>query len=160
MWADLEAAGEPHGLIHCGLACRDTLRLEAGMPLYGHELGVEYSPAQAGLARVVDNTKDDFVGASAAPAALDSTTRVLVGLVAEGKRAPRAGYDVVDASRKVVGEVTSGALSPTLGYPIAMAYVDQGLSSVGSELFVDVRGSLLGVSVHEIPFYSRKKAAV
>ncbi|MEJ6507416.1 MAG: glycine cleavage system aminomethyltransferase GcvT [Microbacteriaceae bacterium] len=160
VWADLERAGSPHGLIRCGLACRDTLRLEAGMPLYGHELGIDYSPAQAGLARVVDNTKDDFVGAVATSAADEASSRVLVGLVAEGKRAPRAGYHVVDASRNVVGEVTSGALSPTLGYPIAMAYVDQGLSALGTELFVDVRGSLLSVSVHEIPFYSRKKAAV
>lgn len=158
LWDELEKVGAPHQMTLCGLACRDTLRLEAGMPLYGHELGRDFLPAQAGLGRVVVQEKEDFVGKQAlADAAV--RTRVLVGLVAEGKRAPRAGYSVVTPEGDVIGEITSGALSPTLGYPIAMAYVDSTFSDPGSELAVDVRGSLLVVKVHQLPFYTRKKVA-
>ena len=158
VWADLEAVGMPLGLVRCGLACRDTLRLEAGMPLYGHELGLDYSPAQAGLARAVDHTKDDFVGSGVTPVG-PTSSRVLVGLVADGKRAPRAGYAVLSSEGEPIGEVTSGALSPTLGYPVAMAYIDSDQATPGHALQVDVRGSQLSVSVQELPFYSRKKVA-
>ena len=123
------AAGEPLGLVPAGLASRDTLRLEAGMPLYGHELGLDTYPVQAGLGRVVALTKEgDFVGRAAIEAGPRDGARVLVGLVSEGKRAGRAGYALfrsgaVDGDTEV-GAITSGALSPTLGHPIAMAYVD------------------------------------
>jgi aminomethyltransferase len=157
LWDQIVAAGSPHGLELCGLACRDTLRLEAGMPLYGHELGRDVHPYQAGLARVVDQNKDRFVGKEALAGGVDATRRVLVGLVAEGKRAPRADYPVTTSSGEVVGVVTSGALSPTLGYPIAMAYVDSDVSGVGTSLAVDVRGQSLPVTVTALPFYSRKK---
>jgi aminomethyltransferase len=156
LWDEFKKVGAPHQMTLCGLACRDTLRLEAGMPLYGHELGRDFLPAQAGLGRVVVQEKEDFVGKEAL-ANTPQRTRVLVGLVAEGKRAPRAGYSVVNSEGAVIGEITSGALSPTLGYPIAMAYVDSTFSDPGSELAVDVRGSLLGVRVHPLPFYTRKK---
>lgn len=158
IWNDLMEAGKPHDLTLCGLACRDTLRLEAGMPLYGHELGLEIFPFQAGLRRVVDQSKDSFVGKEALSAPEDPERRVLVGLIAEGKRAPRADYVVqtADGSREV-GIITSGALSPTLGYPIAMAYVEASLSEPGTSLAVDVRGSSLPVTVTTLPFYSRKK---
>jgi len=156
LWDDLAATGAGHDMILCGLACRDTLRLEAGMPLYGHELGREITPAQAGLSRVVLD-KENFVGRPAL-APLPETAKVLVGLVAEGKRAPRAEYTVLSPEGDVIGEVTSGALSPTLGYPIAMAYIDPAFSSPGTDLVVDVRGSDLGVRVHQLPFYQRKKA--
>jgi len=156
LWSELMMVGGD-SLTLCGLACRDTLRLEAGMPLYGHELSRDISPVQAGLKGVVDNTKDDFVGKDAALEA--KSTRVLVGLVAEGKRAPRAGYAVLDSAGQVVGEVTSGALSPTLGYPIAMAYIEAEHREPGTQLAVDVRGASLPVEVHALPFYSRKKAS-
>ena len=154
LWTSLMEAGGDQ-LTLCGLACRDTLRLEAGMPLYGHELSREVSPAQAGLSAVVVNTKESFVGKDAALE--PKSSRVLVGLRAEGKRAPRAEYPVLDGAGTVIGEITSGALSPTLGYPIAMAYVEADHREPGTELVVDVRGASLPVTVTALPFYSRKK---
>ena len=150
-----EAGGDR--LTLCGLACRDTLRLEAGMPLYGHELSLDVTPAQAGLAGVVVNAKETFVGKDRAIA--EKSSRVLVGLSAEGKRAPRAGYAVLTPQGEAIGEVTSGALSPTLGYPIAMAYVEKVHRELGRELVVDVRGASLPVTVTQLPFYSRKKVS-
>ena len=156
LWQELVSVGAPHQLTLCGLACRDTLRLEAGMPLYGHELSLATTPHQAGLARVVDATKEDFVGKSALLDQPDAKSRVLVGLVAEGRRAPRADYPVM-SGETVVGVVTSGALSPTLGYPVAMAYVDPEFATPGTQIAVDVRGANLPVTVTTLPFYTRKK---
>ena len=157
LWTSLLAAGAPFGLRPCGLAARDTLRLEAGMPLYGHELSRAVQPVQAGLGRVVPQTKTtDFVGRAAICAGPPPGARILVGLEAEGRRAAREGYPVL-AGTVHVGTVTSGALSPTLGHPIAMAYVDQGASGVGTELTVDVRGTALPVRVVSLPFYTRKQ---
>ena len=155
LWDAVLAAGEPHGLVPAGLAARDTLRLEAGMPLYGHELSLGIAPAQAGLGRVVAPEKDDFVGKDAVSAASDA--RVLVGLAAEGKRAGRAGYAVVTEDGTVIGEVTSGALSPTLGHPIAMAFIDPAFTDEGTAVFLDVRGKKLPATVTALPFYRRKK---
>jgi len=155
LWAELVAAGA----VACGLAARDTLRLEAGMPLYGHELSTDTFPVQAGIGRVVALGKPgDFVGRAAVEKGPAPTARVLVGLVAEGKRAGRAGYPVL-RDGEVIGEVTSGALSPTLGIPIAMAYVDPDASAVGTELALDVRGTAIPARVVSLPFYSRKAAS-
>ncbi|MFJ2368704.1 aminomethyltransferase family protein [Microbacterium sp. NPDC087665] len=155
LWDALIVAGEPHGLVPAGLAARDTLRLEAGMPLYGHELTTETKPAQAGLGRVVAADKPSFIGKDAVDATSDAP--VLVGLVAEGKRAGRAGYAVVDGSGAVIGEITSGALSPTLGHPIAMAYVSPSSAEEGTALFLDVRGTKIPATVTALPFYRRMK---
>lgn len=154
LWDSLVEAGEPFGLVPAGLAARDTLRLEAGMPLHGHELSTAILPAQAGLGRVVAADKDEFVG-KAAVAVAASDRPVLVGLVAEGRRAGRAGYAVVDADGNVVGEITSGALSPTLGHPIAMAFVPPSFADPGTSLFIDVRGTLIPATVTALPFYRR-----
>jgi aminomethyltransferase len=148
--------GAGSGLVPAGLASRDTLRLEAGMPLYGHELGLDTFPAQAGLGRVVNLKKEgDFVGREAVESGAGSRARVLVGLRAEGKRAGRADYTVFSGETEV-GIVTSGALSPTLGYPIAMAYVDPDHASEGAELSIDVRGTRIPASVIALPFYKRE----
>ncbi|KJQ53578.1 glycine cleavage system aminomethyltransferase GcvT [Microbacterium sp. SA39] len=155
LWDALMTAGEPHGLVPAGLAARDTLRLEAGMPLYGHELTTETKPAQAGLGRVVVSEKESFVGKDAVAAA--SGAPVLVGLVAEGKRAGRAGYAVEDADGAMIGEITSGALSPTLGHPIAMAYVTPSSAEEGTAVFLDVRGTKIPATVTALPFYRRMK---
>lgn len=161
LWDALVDAGAPHGLVPAGLAARDTLRLEAGMPLYGHELSLDTQPAQAGLGRVVVAAKDQFVGKEAlseAPASSEaSESRVLVGLVAEGKRAGRAGYAVVDGDGATLGEITSGALSPTLGHPIAMAYVHPSSAEEGTAVFLDVRGTKIPATVTALPFYRRTK---
>ena len=155
LWQALVEAGADKGLIPAGLASRDTLRLEAGMPLYGHELGLDTFPAQAGLGRVVNLKKeDDFVGRSAVEAGPPEGARVLVGLTTEGRRAGRAGYPVVTDSAEV-GVITSGALSPTLGYPVAMAYVDPSVVEAGDPLFIDVRGTRIPATVVTLPFYKR-----
>ncbi|MEU0028408.1 glycine cleavage system aminomethyltransferase GcvT [Streptomyces sp. NPDC006335] len=162
LWQALTKAGEGVGLVPCGLSCRDTLRLEAGMPLYGHELSRELTPFDAGLGRVVKFDKEgDFVGRAAlqeaAARADENPPRVLVGLVAEGRRVPRAGYAVV-AAGEVIGEVTSGAPSPTLGKPIAMAYVDAAHATPGTAgVGVDIRGSHEPYEVVALPFYKRQK---
>lgn len=161
LWQALTAEGASAGLVPCGLSCRDTLRLEAGMPLYGHELSTSLTPFDAGLGRVVKFTKDgDFVGrealAEAAERAATAPPRVLVGLVAEGRRVPRAGYGVV-AAGEVIGEVTSGAPSPTLGKPVAMAYVDAAHAAPGTKLGVDIRGAVEPYEVVALPFYQRER---
>ncbi|HEU4848839.1 MAG TPA: glycine cleavage system aminomethyltransferase GcvT [Terrimesophilobacter sp.] len=157
LWRALLEAGEPLGLIPAGLASRDTLRLEAGMPLYGHELGRDVLPVQAGLARVVHFTKEgDFVGRAAAEAGPPEGARVLVGLASDGRRAGRAGYGVF-AGDTAVGEITSGALSPTLEHPIAMAFVDPQYSEPGTVLDLDVRGTRIPATVTALPFYTREK---
>jgi aminomethyltransferase len=157
LWRALSEAGEPYGLRAAGLSARDTLRLEAGMPLYGNELSEKLTPFDAGLGRVVKFDKPgDFVGRAALEARRDiPPRRRLVGLVATGRRVPRHGYPVVlreDGS--VVGEVTSGAPSQSLGKPIAMAYVD---APVSGGLAVDIRGRHEPVDIMELPFYRRNK---
>ncbi|MCX4513422.1 glycine cleavage system aminomethyltransferase GcvT [Streptomyces sp. NBC_01619] len=162
LWKALTEAGEPVGLVPCGLSCRDTLRLEAGMPLYGNELTTSLTPFDAGLGRVVKFEKEgDFVGRAALEAAAeraaDNPPRKLVGLIAEGRRVPRSGMSVV-AGGEVVGEVTSGAPSPTLGKPIAIAYVDAAHAEAGSEgVGVDIRGTHEPYEVVALPFYKRQK---
>lgn len=175
LWEAILETGAGTGLMPAGLACRDTLRLEAGMPLYGHELSLSITPFQAGLGRAVDFGKEgDFVGRLALESALDATESapdpdagpsdgtVLVGLISDGRRAGRAGYDVYsDASLEgePIGSITSGALSPTLGRPIAMAYVERQYSAPGTQLFLDVRGNGVPATVATLPFYRRKKTA-
>ena len=154
LWRALREAGGDV-LKPAGLSARDTLRLEAGMPLYGNELSDEISPFDAGLGRVIKFDKPgDFVGRTALEARGQiAPGRTLVGLVARGRRAPRHGYSVVSADGTPVGTVTSGAPSPTLGKPIAMAYVDT--AATGAELAVDIRGKHEPVDVVDLPFYKR-----
>jgi len=165
LWRALTDAGAPVGLVPAGLSCRDTLRLEAGMPLYGHELTTALTPFDAGLGRVVkfEKTANEgrFVGREALEAAAEraetAPPRKLVGLIAEGRRVPRAGFSVV-ADGKVIGEVTSGAPSPTLGKPIAIAYVDAAHAAPGTEgVGVDIRGTHEPYEVVALPFYKRQK---
>ena len=159
LWHAIIAAGGS-GLIPAGLASRDTLRLEAGMPLYGHELNLHTYPVQAGLGRVVAlNKAGDFVGRAAVESGPPIDSRVLVGVAAPGKRAGRAGYAVfngADADAIEVGAITSGALSPTLGHPIAMAFVDPASAEIGTALWLDVRGIRIPAQVVPLPFYTRK----
>jgi aminomethyltransferase len=146
------------GAVPCGLGARDTLRLEAAMPLYGHELTEEINPFQAGLSWAVKLDKGDFVGRTALQyAARDSTKPVRVGLEIEGKRAAREGSVLLGADGAVSGTVTSGSYCPWLNKSLAMAYVRPELASVGTTLDVDVRGSTLRARVVPIPFYKRVK---
>lgn len=158
LWEALLETGGGSGLVPAGLAARDTLRLEAGMPLYGHELTAQILPEQAGLGKVVALSKEgDFVGRAAIEEGPAADARVLVGLRAEGKRAGRAGYPIVlPDGAHVIGEVTSGALSPTLGVPVSMAYVDPDFAAVGTAVHLDVRGTRVPASVVALPFYQRR----
>lgn len=141
-----------HEVTLCGLAARDTLRLEAGMPLYGHELSRSITPFEAGLGRVV-NLDHWFVGRDAL-ALRTQPDRTLVGLTGDGRRAARAGAQL-RWQDEVVGEVTSGVLSPTLGHPIALAYLALPASTVGTAVVADVRGTALPMTVVSLPFYHR-----
>ncbi|MFP5312883.1 MAG: glycine cleavage system aminomethyltransferase GcvT, partial [Actinomycetes bacterium] len=145
LWEALLEAGEDSGLVPAGLAARDSLRLEAGMPLYGNELSRHVNAYAAGLGPVVSLAKEsDFVGKAALAdlkaAGIGSTVgQKLVGLKGTGRRAARGHYPVLKDST-LVGEVTSGQPSPTLGYPVALAYVDVEFAEVGTVLDVDLRG--------------------
>ncbi|MDR0944769.1 MAG: glycine cleavage system aminomethyltransferase GcvT [Bifidobacteriaceae bacterium] len=165
LWEELMAAGRPQGLVPAGLAARDTLRLEAGMSLYGHELSRETTPWDAGLRHFVALDKGDFVGRAAlvdpAGAPLPPRRR-LVALSGTGRRAAREGCAVV-LDGTAVGRVTSGALSPTLGHPVALAYVDAAAfpaqPAAGTVLDVDVRGRVQPFTVVRPPFYRRPRPA-
>ncbi|MEX0777525.1 MAG: glycine cleavage system aminomethyltransferase GcvT, partial [Phycisphaeraceae bacterium] len=145
----------------CGLGARDTLRIEAAMPLYGHELDETIDPLTAGLSFAVSLDKDQdengesFVGLPALKQiAADGLKRQRIGLKLEGKRTPRQHMKVY-AGDGVVGEVTSGCLSPTLGYPIAMAYVETGKGEVGQTLTIDLGSQKVDAQVVKLPFYKR-----
>jgi aminomethyltransferase len=162
LWQALLAIADEGELTPAGLASRDSLRLEAGMPLYGNELSLQGDPFAAGLDLVVALSKEgDFVGKTALAARKEAgagTTsgRRLVGLKGTGRRAGRAHYPVLKDGT-TVGEVTSGQPSPTLGYPIAMAYVDVDYSAPGTALDIDLRGKAEPFEVVELPFYKRTR---
>jgi aminomethyltransferase len=153
---DALAATAPGGVPAAGLAARDTLRLEAGMPLYGNELGPDVTPYEAGLGRVVRLDKPgDFVGRQAlAIRAAEGPRRTLIGLIGRTRRVPRHGYAVLSGAGDRVGVVTSGAPSPTLGVPIAMAYVS---GDTTGPFGIDVRGKTEPADVTGLPFYDRRK---
>ncbi len=157
VWNKLLAEGADEGLTAAGLACRDTLRLEAGMPLYGHELDEQHTPFEAGLGKVVRlDEGHSFVGREALEKLTEPQER-LVGLAGEGKRAARADYELKHPSTgETIGVITSGALSPTLGHPVAMAYIRDGNFGVGDTIMVDVRGNLEPYKIVKLPFYKRE----
>ncbi|WP_350270321.1 glycine cleavage system aminomethyltransferase GcvT [Brevibacterium sp. CBA3109] len=166
LWETLTTAGVDYGLVPCGLASRDSLRLEAGMPLYGNELGLETSPFDVGLGRMIGfKTKENFVAREAlAKLGESDPARVLVGLTSAGRRAARSGASVFASADEVgaegaaaVGTITSGQPSPTLGHPIALAFLDRGLAAPGTPVFVDIRGKAHEFTVAKLPFYTRGK---
>ncbi|MET4621786.1 aminomethyltransferase [Arthrobacter sp. 2762] len=162
LWQAIADVAEEGELTPAGLASRDSLRLEAGMPLYGNELSREGNPFAAGLGPVVALSKEgDFVGKDAlaalkADGAGSTSGRRLVGLKGLGRRAGRGHYPVLKDGA-VVGEVTSGQPSPTLGYPVALAYVDVEHSELGTALDIDLRGKSEPFEVVALPFYKRQK---
>jgi aminomethyltransferase len=144
------------GAVPCGLGARDTLRLEAAMPLYGHELTEDTDPYQAGLAWAVKPQKGEFVGRDAMLKRKDRSERQRVGLELTGRRAAREGCPVLRGGRDV-GRVTSGSFVPFLEKSIAMAYVDRDCTAVGTTVDVDVRGKAEAARVVPLPFYKRPK---
>jgi len=153
LWEDLVARqGKP-----CGLGARDTLRLEAAMPLYGHELSEEIDPLQAGLGWAVKFDKGDFIGRDTLLKRRDDPKRpVRIGLELAGKRIAREGTTIVSAGRPI-GTVCSGTFGPTVGKTIAMAYVEPASAQPGTECTLDVRGKPEPARVVALPFYSRRK---
>jgi aminomethyltransferase len=143
------------GAVACGLGARDTLRLEAAMPLYGHELNEQTDPISAGLGWAVKRDKGEFVGRDALQN-LPPDRPVRVGLELDGRRAAREGSPVL-AGGSPVGAVTSGSYVPFLEKSIAMAYVPKGVTAVGTSLQVDLRGTKVPAVVVPLPFYKRAK---
>lgn len=154
LWEDLIA----RGAVPCGLGARDTLRLEAAMPLYGHELRESINPIQAGLGWAVKLDKGEFIGREALRrAAADTAQPVRVGLEVEGKRAAREGCPILSADNAPLGTVTSGSFAPWLEKSIAMGYVAPASAAPGTLLVVDIRGTPTPAKVVPLPFYQRKK---
>jgi aminomethyltransferase len=153
VWNALREAGA----IPAGLGARDTLRLEAGLPLHGHELGEGITSLQAGLEWVVAWNKPDFRGKSALASEKErGLARRLVGISIPGRRPARDGTRVLDASGSEIGFVSSGNFSPTLGHCVAMAFVEPS-TKVGDSVSMDVRGTLIAGTVVATPFVAKKK---
>ncbi len=156
LWDAMLAAGRADGLVPVGLGARDTLRLEAGMPLYGNELGLDTNPYEASLGRVVKLGKPGpFVGRAALEkVSRDGVSRRLVGLMLRERGIARHGYPIlVDGAP--AGIVTSGTQSPTLGQAIAMAYVPTAQADPGTMVAVEIRGAPVAAEVVPLPFYKR-----
>jgi len=156
MWDALLEAGKDEGLIPCGLGARDTLRMEAAMPLYGHEMDDEISPLETGLKFAVKMGKEeDFIGKKAMEERGEpKITRI--GLKVTGRGIIREHQDIYIGEKKI-GHTTSGTHCPFLGYPIAMALVDAGIVEIGNKVEVDVRGRKVEAEVIALPFYKRAK---
>lgn len=154
VWDLLMEAGKDMGLLPCGLGARDTLRLEAGMPLYGHEMNESISPLEADLGFAVKLQKSEFIGKEALAAKAPERKRV--GLKITGRGIVREHMPVYNGTEQV-GMTTSGTFAPYVGYAIAMALVPVNLSAVGTALSVDVRGRKVAVEVVSMPFYSKTK---
>ena len=156
VWEAIVDSGREHGIVPCGLGARDTLRFEAAMPLYGHELGDAINPYAAGVGWAVKLDKGDFVGREALRAFKDNPGQTRVGLQLEGKRIARQGAPVLSGGWPV-GAVTSGTFAPTLQASLAMAMVDPSLAGRGTKLEVDVRGHREPATVVDLPFYRRQE---
>ncbi|WP_437206672.1 glycine cleavage system aminomethyltransferase GcvT [Planctomicrobium sp. SH664] len=155
VWAKLMEAGEPDGIAACGLGCRDTLRLEAAMPLYGHEMDESVDPFTAALGFGVKLNKGDFIGREA----LDKISQQedlpqRVGLKLDGKRIARQGAELIVNDRSV-GYVTSGTFSPTLEVSLAMGFLPAEYAAPGTRVEVDIRGKREPATVVALPFYRR-----
>lgn len=162
VWRTIVQAGSPKGLLPAGLGARDTLRLEAGMSLYGNEIDETTTPLEAGLGWIVKLDKGDFIGRDVLEhQQAEGVDRKLVGFEMLDRGIARHGYPVfLDADTdEPVGHVTSGTQLPTLGKAMGMAYLPAEATAVGGEFFVEIRGRSARARVVELPFYSRKKKA-
>jgi len=155
LWKALLEAGKPDGLIPVGLGARDTLRFEAGLPLYGHELSEDISPLEAGLGMFVKLDKESFIGQEALrESKVAGLARKIAGVEMIGKGIARAGYTCKQSERQV-GTVTSGSYAPTLDKNLALALLEADLAVQGTQLTVDIRGKLVEAIIIKKPFYTR-----
>jgi aminomethyltransferase len=155
LWIALEDAGREYGLVPAGLGARDTLRLEAGMPLYGHEMDETVTPFEAGLSFAVKMSKEDFIGKAALERKGDPT-RIRVGLNVTGRGIAR-GNETVYIDGAKIGRTTSGTHCPYIDHPVAMASLDVSRAASGTKVEIDVRGRFVAAEVIPLPFYTRKK---
>lgn len=153
MWDAIMEAGKEEGILPCGLGARDTLRLEAAMPLYGHEMDDTVSPLETGLGFAVKMQKEDFIGKKGIEAK-EKSGRTRVGLKVTGRGIIREHMDVLKEG-KVVGHTTSGTFGPYLGYPVGMALIEKGYAAAGVSLQVSVRGRMVDAEVVKLPFYKK-----
>ncbi len=158
LWDALLDAGAPAGLLPAGLGARDTLRLEAGYCLYGHELTEEITPLEAALGWTVKLDKGgDFIGRDALLAEkAQGLRRRLVGIELTERGVPRASYPIMQNGEHV-GELTSGVMAPTLGKPIGMGYMSGGATAPGSSVSIEIRGKLIPAVIVPLPFYKRAR---
>jgi aminomethyltransferase len=159
VWQEVMEAGKPFGLLPCGLGARNTLRLEAAMALYGHEISEDITLLESSLERFSKLGKSDFLGSQALLAA-GPPKRKLVGLEMIERGIARDGYKVLNLEGEAVGYVTSGSPSPYLKKNIALAYVPIALTAPGTEVAVEVRGNPVKAKVVPTPFYRRAKKPV
>jgi aminomethyltransferase len=160
IWAMVMSAGREFEIIPCGLGARNTLRLEATMSLYGHEISGTINVWEAGLGRFCKMEKGDFIGRSALERAkADGLTRKLVGLEMIDRGIARDGYRCLNRAGEAIGVITSGSPSPTLGKNIALAFVPPGQAALGTTIWVEIRAQKAQARVVPTPFYKRAKTA-
>jgi len=159
IWRAILEAGKDRGVLPAGLGARDTLRLEAGMCLYGNDIDETTTPLEAGLGWIVKLDKGDFIGRDILERqAEEGVERRLVGFEVTGRGIARHGYPLaLEEGGEPVGSVTSGTHSPTLGKPIGMAYVPADSAEPGTPLFIEIRKRWTSAVIVPLPFYSRKK---
>jgi aminomethyltransferase len=157
VWNTLIEAGKPEGLVPAGLGARNTLRLEAGYPLYGHELDEETTLLEANLGWIAKLEKGEFIGRAALlEQRAQGTRKKLVGFEMTSLGIARDGYNVY-VEGKIAGRVTSGSYAPFLKKNIGMAYLPPSLAGVGGEIEVEIRGRRAGARIVPLPFYKRPK---
>jgi aminomethyltransferase len=159
IWHRTLAAGREFGILPCGLGARNTLRLEARLPLYGHEISQDINVWEAGLGRFCKMEKGEFVGRSALQRTKSTVTRTLVGLEMIDRGIARDGYPCANEAGNVIGNITSGSPSPTLGKNIALAYLPADVAALGTVVYVVIRGQNLKARVVPTPFYRRPRSA-
>ena len=160
VWTRVMEAGREFGMIPCGLGARNTLRLEAKMALYGHEISGTINVWEAGLDRYCKMDKGDFIGRAALERAKAAgLTRTLVGLEMIDRGIARDEYCCCNEAGQTIGVITSGSPSPTLGKNIALAYVPPAMAAIGTTIYVEIRGNKYKARVVPTPFYKRPRAA-
>jgi aminomethyltransferase len=158
VWNQVIEAGREFGVVPCGLGCRNTLRLESKMALYGHEISEKINVWEAGLDRYCKMEKGDFIGRAALERAKTAElTRTLVGLEMIDRGIARDQYRCCNEAGEAIGVITSGSPSPTLGKNIALAYVPPPYSALGTVLYVAIRDQKCKAQVVPTPFYKRPK---
>jgi len=159
MWSALLEAGAEFGIRPCGLGARNTLRLEAGMSLYGHEISEEINVLEAGLDRWLKLDKGEFIGRDTLQAVKESggPKRKVIGLEMVDRGIGRDGYPVLDLDGKEIGVITSGSPAPFLKTNIAMALVPAEVAASGSDVLVQVRANQVRAKQVPLPFYKRPK---